>query len=418
MNNIKKQKQLTIQNLIIYFICMYMVAPVISRIVSTYMSTYLYMALIVLFVVFALTKLEHQERDNLLAILLPFLVYELLTVFLNTNSLFLWGYRILLFLLPIILGCFILQKPSDEISGTAKLVFFTFAITLITTITGLIQYPGASRILATFSDSQDPDAILYSWHNIGGYEFVYMVVLLYPIVILAHKRGKINLLTTILISASILALAIYSEYTTALLLFIITSVLHFMKRDLKPGHIVFMAIVSIVAITFFNDFFVGLIEKLSDTVESETMSERLEALAGGQKGLEESEDNRLELYMMSINTFLKHFFMGTFVLGYSNMGGHSFILDSLANYGLLGGFFVFSMYRKIYSTFYLPYKDKMGYGYVLWVFIQAIVLSILNTGMWLEVLALFAPIFFYCIYKEEDSTDEDYVDSKFSVRAA
>ena len=145
------------------------------------------------------------------------------------------------------------------------------------------------------------------------------------------------------------------------------------------------------------------------------MAERLEALAGGKKGLEESEDNRLELYMMSIYWFFDHILLGSFITRYSEMGGHSFILDTLANYGLLGGFLLYLMYRNIYSTFYAKYKNCVGYGYILWTFIQTLILSTVNTTMWLEVLALFVPIFLYCIFKEEEMENEDSVDSEHLV---
>lgn len=46
------------------------------------------------------------------------------------------------------------------------------------------------RILATLESANDANAVLYAWENIGGYEFIYMVVLLYPLLILAYKRKK------------------------------------------------------------------------------------------------------------------------------------------------------------------------------------------------------------------------------------
>lgn len=413
--NLNQQNFLSFQNLIVSFIIMYMVAPIVSRAVSTYLSTYLYMLLIVFFVLYVFMKLENQDSNKLFILLVPFGIYQLLTFFFNTGDIFIWGYRVLLFLLPVIFGYFMITRAVDDIPSIAKVSFWTFAITAVTTILGLVRHPGASRIIATFADSQDADAIKYGWENIGGYEFVYMVVLLYPLVILAHKRGKINLFTTILLSVSILVLVVYSEYTTGLLLFIITSLLHFMKKDLKTRNIVFLTIASIVIVLFFSDFLMDLVGNLAEMVNSETMSERLEALAGGKKGLEESEDNRLELYMMSIYWFFDHVLLGSFISGYSEMGGHSFILDTLANYGLLGGTFMYLMYRNVYTTFYAKYKNCVGYGYVLWLFIQTLILSTINTMMWLEVLALFAPLFLHCIYKEEESNNEDTVDSEHSV---
>lgn len=85
--------------------------------------------------------------------------------------------------------------------------------------------------------------------------------------------------------------------------------------------------------------------------------------------------------------------------GGGGIGGHSFILDTIGLYGFLGIISLIFMYRKIYRLFFAPFRNKGGYGYVLWLFLQTILLSCVNTGMWLSVLALLAPIILYKIYE-------------------
>ena len=70
---------------------------------------------------------------------------------------------------------------------------------------------------------------------------------------------------------------------------------------------------------------------------------------------------------------------------------------------LMGAGILFFMYKKIYQWFYKPMQAEQGYGYILWIFVQAIFLSCVNTGMWLYVLTLYAPIFLYIICEKGET---------------
>ena len=139
------------------------------------------------------------------------------------------------------------------------------------------------------------------------------------------------------------------------------------------------------------------------------MIERLNSLAGGQAGLEGSESKRIFLYQRSIQTFFSNPLFGTIFSGGGGVGGHSFILDTIGVYGVLGVVLLFYMYRNIYRYFIAPFRNEDGYGYVLWLFLQSILLSCINTGMWLTVLTLFAPILLCRIYSYGEIVYEDSV---------
>lgn len=140
------------------------------------------------------------------------------------------------------------------------------------------------------------------------------------------------------------------------------------------------------------------------------MIERLNSLAGGQAGLEQSESNRIFLYERSIRTFFDNPLFGTMLKGGGGVGGHSFILDTIGVYGIFGIALLFFMYRKIYRLFFEPFKNEDGYGYVLWLFLQSILLSCINTGLWLPVLTLFTPVILYKIYGYGEENYEGSLD--------
>ena len=239
----------------------------------------------------------------------------------------------------------------ENLTFFARILIIAVLITATTTIIGLVQFPNAARTLATIAESNDSAAVGYWWHNIGGYDFVYTCVLLYPLLILARKSKRINRITFLVAFALLLALVVMSEYTAALLLVIITSVLYFAGRRLNTTQLLIIGVVVFVAIFMFWDVLSRLLLWIANIMRSDVLSERLTALANGFTGLESSESNRIELYQISISGFLSSPIFGGIFEGYTRSGGHSFILDTLSNHGILGGAALFFCYRNIYKVF-------------------------------------------------------------------
>lgn len=417
----KKLGEFNIRNLMISYVIIYTIMPIVQRLTSRFLTAYFYMAVVVVLVILLSVSNRSVSSEKNGFLWLPFILYGLLTVFYTHEDILMWGYQTLLFLLPVIIGYYFTNDNLRIKPIFSKFIILCVIVTMITTIIGCIRNPSAARVLATVS-SQDSESYLYDMQNIGGYSFVYIVVLLYPILILSYKLKRIKLPTAILLAILVLLTIVYTEYTTALLLFAITSILFFTKSTLSSRGAVIIAIFTLLFLLFFSDFIAEFLRWLGNTVGSEAISMRLNALAGGRSGLEHSEDNRLELYQMSINHFLNHPIFGTLFESYKVNGGHSFVLDNLASFGLFGGVLMFLMYKGVFKRFLLPYKGKTGFGYIVWFFIQAIILSIVNTGMWLEVLCLFAPILLHWIYGNETETkevnDEAAVDSQLAPGAS
>ena len=398
----KLDVKLNLIDFLLILITLYMIAPIVARFISSYLTTYFYMLVVVLAVVLLMLIKGMKSLNECLVLIAPFVCWKVLQFFVGGDGLINWGYAAMLDIVPLLLGYYFLNYCNeDKNSFFASLIFIILTITLVTTVIGCMQYPGAARYLASVEDTQAAKAVLYDWKNIGGYTFVYFIVLLHPLIILAYKKKKIRGWWAFLGSVAVLSLTIYSEYTTALLLVLITLLLYFFKKDFKAKQLMFFAIITMLAILLFSELFSDFLMWLADVVGSENIAMRLEALAGGRTGMENSEDNRLELYENSFKTFLRNPLFGSFLNGGSGIGGHSFILDFMAQFGLVGVIVLFFMYRTIYKRFFVRYKNVEGYGYILWLFAQAVILSTVNTGMWLSVLAFFIPVFLKTIYRGE-----------------
>jgi hypothetical protein len=342
----------------------------------------------------------------------PILFYILCSFTVRGGSVLLWGYQSILLVMPVFLGYYFLGYRPENIKIFTATIIIATILTTITTMIGLIEFPSASRTLATISSVNDTDLIKYTWRNIGGYDFVYTSVLLYPILILAYKTKKIH---PILFWGGVImlfSLVILSEYTTALILIMLTSLLYFMGKRTSSKRLLLFGVGFFLALIIMWPLFSKFLLWLAELLNSDILSSRITALANGSVGLESYDDQRINLYMKSISGFLKSPFFGRILGGELLPGGHSFILDTLCNYGIIGGAALVLSYRNIYRYFFKLFDNQDGYGYIIWAFAQAIILSSVNTGMWLNVIAFFIPIILSAIYKtNSEDIYEDSLDS-------
>ncbi len=397
----KLDVKLNLIDFLLILVTMYTIAPIVSRFISSTFTTYAYMLMLVFAFGLILLRNGNKSLNECMLLLIPFFCWKALQLLL-TSDLILWGYGILLDCIFVVAGYYVVKYCKETKAGFWSILIIAICIiTLATTIIGCIQYPEAARILASVDSNQDI-AVKYDWLNIGGYNFVYIIVLLHPFLILAYKRGKLPLIWALLGSCCVLLLSVFSEYTTALLLTLITCILYFFRKEFKARGLFLLVLAVVLLVFLFSDYFSEFLNKLADVVGSESIEHRLRALAGGRVGIENSEDNRIELYENSLKTFFQNPIFGSSFNGGGGIGGHSFVLDFMAQYGCIGLFVIVQMYYTIYKSFFSVYRKEKEFGYILWILLQTLILSIINTGMWLSVLTLFAPIFLKSLYAKEE----------------
>ena len=383
--------------ILIGIMVIYSIMPIVGRFFSDFFTTYAYMALLLVLTLLIMFEHGMKSFEYFILLILPLMLWKVLEyiglygVTLSASNAMLWGYSALLDFLPIFAAVYMFKSHERLIKPIAVITAVAALVTAISTTVGLYIYPDAARFLATEFETTNEFYITLEWMNMGGYDSVYTMVLLYPLVIYAFKQKKIHLVTAVVGTLILLVFILRSQYTIALLLFIVTTGLFFTKKDLTAKRVWIMLAAAVVLILAFWAVFSSLIEILAKNVESKEISDRLFALAGGVDGLSNSDDKRWELYMRSFATMFRYPIIG----GYWFEGmtsGHSFILDVIANWGALGAIALFLIYRELYNMFYKPYRFERGFGYILWIFLQTIFLSVLNNGAWISVLALFVPV--------------------------
>ena len=382
-----------VTRLLISILIVYSIMPIVSRLISTFLTTYFYLLLLLIAVASIVFAKGISSLNKYFFILLPFILWKLLIFLVSRPSLIEWGYSSLYELAPILIGYVIVYRMNWKNQNFFSIVLMVaLIVTAITTTIGLQLFPDAARFLATVASSDDPEFILLNMINVGGYDFIYSIILAYPILIYGYKIRKIPRLVMIISIPLMLFFVISAGYTTALLLFMISSLLLFFKKNISPRFIIVLLVCVLLFAVIFFPLFSLLFKFLSDHISNKLISERLLILANGREGFETTDDKRLELYWISFSSFLKYPLFGSIFSKGVRVGGHSFLLDTIAHYGVLGIALLVWMYRKMYRMFYRPYRKTIGYGYIFWMFLQVMILSLVNTGMWITVLCLYLPV--------------------------
>lgn len=266
-------------------------------------------------------------------------------------------------------------------------------ITTVTTIYGLSIHPGAARTMATFMDPNDPLLKQYEWFNIGGFSFTYILLTIYPMIIGYIRETHDKLWVKVVV---IWVLGIYyfsAEYMTGLMGFILISSLWFVPKEFQYKRFLTVIALIILFFTLIKGPLASVLYDASASTSSYILRERFLYMADSLSGIENTSDvgSREDVLMASLKGFLYSPIFGNWFIG-GGIGGHSYILDFLSLYGLIGVVLLWKSYKTIFRTFIAPYKNRSYYSYAVMSFITALILSTVNTGNhWLE-LTLLVPL--------------------------
>ena len=307
-----------------------------------------------------------------------------------------------------LLGIIIVQTNDIKSAKLIIRVFLTISIiTAITTYIGCRIYPGASRALAVTNVEDMEYYNIYTSMNIGGFSFIYSIVFLVPLLIVLmknqsyFKNSKLVFLMS-LCSLIVIGLAVFSsEYTLAVLLFLFSLSLLFFTRRLSAVKLLTLTILSVSLFLLFKPIFGEMLVGFSANLTSENISSRLFDIGVSVQGEEIIDNNsamniRMEKYMKSFNSFVSNPF-GTWFFKKPEVGGHSFILDNMARYGIFAIFLFILMIRQIYRLYLLKFRQKSYYGYGLIMLFMFIVLSVVNPGLFFVQLTFVMPLFFFLL---------------------
>lgn len=378
-------------------------------VVGYYMPSVIYLGVFGLLFVLALPAFYRKGTY----IMLGFFAVSLLSFIvklknITTATLYLYG-ELQIFLNGLIALVVVAKNNQKKSRMMFWLIICMNVITCVTTIVGNDQYPMASRLLAT-DTIEEYLRRLYAKKNIGSFSLAYGLVLLTPLVIHLTKSKKINVIIGIgllvLIGATLMAM----EYGMAVILYAASLSLLLIPK-LTTKKIIVLLVIVLLFVFLFGGVLANVFEQISLSVDSETLAERFMAVAdvlrGEDKTSSVSAQNRTEFYNMSLRVFAETSLLGRW--GRKNVsvaGGHSFVLDAMGDFGLLGIVALIVVFVTMYQVALKPYKKQKIYPYLLWTYLIAVVLMTLNPKSYAFVFLLVIPLFGHAFSDEERSNAE------------
>lgn len=299
--------------------------------------------------------------------------------------------------LPLVIGYFLIEHQMDKTIRTfITLYILSILITGITTYLGLQEFPDASRDLASGTNNE-----LYGKMNIGGFSFIYSLAISHPMLVYYLRKRNHSILSvvmTILMSMCITA----SRYTIALVVFSLSLLCYLIPVNdtdtLRKGTIFLillcLVIIFVLAPTILD--YLAEQEFLKDYAANLTDISRM---LQGKDVLEGNTVSRQKVYETSWNSFVKYPVFGGLLSAEGSLqnvsGGHSYFLDTMAKWGLVGLVLVLAMIWTTIKWYWSLFSGSYAIYYVLFSLALALVVAALNPVFWTFELGTLIPLFAY-----------------------
>lgn len=369
--------------------------------------------LIVMWVIIAICLLKYRlikKYINRKRYLVLFIFIMLLNIIPISTDFKLFGMRVYehinMAVLPSLMILYIINNKDIRLcKSLCVCLYLSFLITTITTITGNMMFPHASRMMAT-GMADNPDLLNQFYrYNIGGFDFIYSVALLIPIMVYIIKNDRTYRYPLLLLVFTSVYSVYMSEYTTALLIsllglscFLMSSIIT--KRNLR----VYFILIAVFAL-FFYTIIPVILNAVADTLGSDDIAVRLHDISDMIMGkdLEANSDiaTRQNLFMDSFMGFLENPVVGV----QENRGGHSFVLGIMCYWGLFGLFMLFYLFKNMSNLFFSPFANTSIYGHICVFYALYLIVITLNPRVYLIVPMFCIPIIAYYLSSKSVAKD-------------
>ena len=287
---------------------------------------------------------------------------------------------------------------ADNKNARRILSWFTllYVITAITTCIGCSVFPNAARLMATGMDEEQDTFNIYMNYNIGSFSFVYSALVMTPLIICVYRERLINRFVSISLLILVFITILYTEYTTALIFFASCLILLITPKDYSIKKTLFLLFVIVIMMVLLRPVFAKFLYFISSLLSSEQMAVRFEDLANSFAGVQYFDsadlDSRFERWESSWRSFLASPLVGGEIS--SGVGGHSFVLDKLALYGLIGLAGELIYFVSLYRKFVLIGKSTFLFKYCVYCLFLQFACACVNPHVFYEPFTLVMPLFF------------------------
>lgn len=323
------------------------VFPPLRAFVNSYVLT-IAMYAVAFVAILALYKADQITVDLVLVSSLFALVFIAFSTMLTGNTvLFNRYFNLICLIAGYPLFRLVVERLDKKGKYALAIVIIGFAtLTCIRTCTALVQNPYIARSIK--SEGEYTAGLLSM--GIGGYEIVYFAVICSTIMLwdALNATNRMRKVISFLLFAIMVCLILYANYMTALIAALIGAAIVLLMKIGKasPAAAVSAAVMTTIVLAVLiaaQDQLLQVITNMSGDGRVSRVLNSSDSLLTGIT--DEFLSDRAPVMQKSINEFGLHLFIGlngmTSSIGASgaiaSAGQHSFVLDTLAYFGLIGG---------------------------------------------------------------------------------
>lgn len=369
-----------------------------------YLTPPIFYAMMVLFVHLAAIKfLGSNKYFYYLRKTFPLTLIMLLSIFRTSFSspldagIMFYGY--LQVVIYYIIGLYLINTNDYGLAKTLALfLLFYYLITAVTTYLGLNIFPEASRDMARSVETEDAKLFgQYMRLNIGNFGFIYKLVILIVALIIAYKERLANRIIFVSMLILFAMTIVKSQYTFGITIGAIGFILLLVPKNFKAASFKYVTVFAILCVIVLWSLLPLLLDFLSTLFDSAEVAMRFISVSdamsvGDMNAVDDKSDLGLRLYLygLSLRAFIAYFPIGTW--DQSLIGGHSYMLDTVACYGFIGLICLIIQIKKMYHLFLKPSKGYRWEGYFLVMFFEVIILSLINSQLFAIIVTFYIPI--------------------------
>lgn len=404
-------KRYSLGDFLIEALILFRIAVTIMPAVGYYTNSIINIGTFLLIYILLLFRLGLDVFLNKIITFIPVFVisfFVLVVSFVKGESILGGVYEIFIGVLwPLILVFLCRHNDSNMTKRILIYVLLCYLITSITTSIGCNIYEGAARHMSNgrFAETNPDLMALYTAFNIGTFSFIYSVVILFPLILYILKAHVTNIFVSISIIVVFSAVIVITEYTTALLLFMSSFILLLLPKGFKKEQLFGLVSVLLFVLVLFAPILPAIMGFISEMMGSEQVAERLGSISDlwTQRQVDSDSDfsYRIELWSQSLNIFLTSFPIGSG----DKSGGHSFVFDNMARYGVLGLLATIFVFRQFYKRFIKWFSSSDVYGYALYAFILNLIECVVNPGNEYFAFTFVIPLFCFYFSRRESNLD-------------
>jgi hypothetical protein len=313
--------------------------------------------------------------------------------------------------------CFIMnsyyKEHWEELRWLIPVVLILFIIWNYKTVQALIADPTIARRIVR----DDEEIYQYLRQGVGGYSLVYPQVCISSAVLLwiikVFKQNKLYFVIGIVWAISFVQLIAKAGYSIAIFTSVVGVVMLFFYKG-KSGIKAFIVAAGLFALIMLSIVYVdGFREWLLEIFDGTAVAKKINDLvATSETGAAEgSIQARMTRYVSSIRTMVTYPIIGG--LWRASGGGHSGFLDTIAKYGLWGGWFFIKSFYSVPDHYKKKYDNSKLTSLCNAVLVSLMIVSFLNSVTYSIycVVLLVLPLFFEEIIRLEKIENENTVDS-------